>query len=119
MKDDGLWLETLSILSCCGISMWLHVDWMAAMGICWELWRCGVVIFWSGMDQILTDGNHQWMQMASMTMRLLTALGFTMAVRCCRVSDRWESLMGCWQWYWVFCLTGLTSKGGMEGYKPG
>ena len=75
--------------------------------------------FWSGMDQILTDGNHQWMQMASMTMRLLTALGFTMAVRCCRVSDRWESLMGCWQWYWVFCLTGLTSKGGMEGYKPG
>ena len=51
--------------------------------------------FWSGMDQILTDGNHQWMQMASMTMRLLTALGFTMAVRCCRVSDRWESLMGC------------------------
>ena len=119
MKDDGLWLETLSTWFCCGISMWLHVDCMAAMGICWELWRCGMVVFGLVWIRFLTDENHQWMQMAAMTTGLLTALGCAMAVRCCRVSDRWESLMGYLQWFWVFCLTGLTSKGGMEGYEPG
>ena len=119
MKDDGLWLEILSTWFRCGISVCLHMDWMAAMGICWELWRCGmVVLVWYGSG-FLTDGNHQWIQMATMTTGIPTALGCAMAVRCCRVSDRWESLIGCLQWFWVFCLTGLTSKGGMEGYEPG
>ena len=80
------------------------------------MWYGGFGLVWI---RFLTDGNHQWIQMAAMTTGILTALGCAMAVRCCRVSDRWESLIGCLQWFWVFCLTGLTSKGGMEGYEPG
>ena len=96
------------------------------MWIVWLQWAFAgnygdVVCFFFGLVWIrfLTDENHQWMQMGAMTTGLLTALGFTMALRCCRVSDRWESLLGYLQWFWVFCRTGLTSKGGMEGYEPG
>ena len=34
----GLWMEGLSTWIQCGISVCLHMDWMAANGICWELW---------------------------------------------------------------------------------
>ena len=77
--------------------------------------------FWSGMDQVFDwcGSSYSWLQVAGMTSKSSAALGFAMAVRCCRFligGSLWSAVCnGCW----VFCLTGLTSKGGMEGYEPG
>jgi len=77
--------------------------------------------FWSGMDQVFDwcGSSYSWLQVAGMTSKSSAALGFAMAVRCCRFligGSLWSAVCnGCW----VFCLTGLTSKGGMEGYGPG
>ena len=57
MKDDGLWLEILSRWFLCGISVWLHMDWMATLGICWELWRYEMV-FGLVWIRFLIDVDH-------------------------------------------------------------
>ena len=58
MNGDGLWMEDLSTWFLCGTSVWLHMDWMATMGICWELWRCEVA-FGLVWIMFLTDVDHQ------------------------------------------------------------
>ena len=72
---------------------------------------------WYGMDQVFWlmwnhhTGGCKW---PVWQVKSPAALGFAMAVRCCRFSDRWESLIDCLQWmFGYFCLTGLTSKRGV------